>query len=90
MTLMQLPATAGKVLLEDQAFLDLRCIEEPPTRGAMVLRVHRVAQLKNEQALDSFVDPVVVWLGDAYAPVITDLDQMSVLNGISQAVVEWV
>jgi hypothetical protein len=71
---MKLPAAAEKVLLEDEAFLDLRYVEEPPARGTVVLRVHRVTQLEDQQPLDSFVDPVVVRLGDTHAAVITDLD----------------
>jgi hypothetical protein len=84
MTLMQLPAAAGKVLLEDEAFFDLRCIEQPPAGGAVVSRVHGVAQLENQQPLDSFVDPEVVRFGDAHTPVVTDLDQMLVFDGVSQ------
>jgi hypothetical protein len=87
---MQLPATAGKVLLEDEAFLDVRYVEEPPACGAMVLRVHGVAQLENQQPLDSFVDPVIVRLGDADATVITDLDQMPVGDRKEQSLVERV
>lgn len=85
---MQLPATAGKVPLEHEAFLDLRDVEKPPTRGAVVLRVHGVAQLKYQQPLDSLVDPVVVRFGDAHTPVIADLDQVLVRDGISQSVVQ--
>src|SRR6185436_2513434 len=33
MTLMQQPAAAGKVLLEDEALFDLRCVEQPPAGG---------------------------------------------------------
>ena len=87
---MQLPATAGKVLLEDEALFDLRRIEQPPAGGAVVLRVHGVAQLENQQPLDPLVDTVVVRLGHAYASVVADLEQMLVRNCISQAIVESV
>jgi len=87
---MQLPATAGKVLLEDEALFDLRGIEQPPTRGAVVLRVHRVPQLENQQPLDALVDSVIVRLGHADAAVVADLDQMLVRDCVSQAIVEWV
>ena len=85
---MQLPATAGKVLFEDEALVDLRDIEKPPTRRAVVMRVDGVAQLEHQQPLDSLVNAVVVRLGDAHAPVVTDLNQVLVLDRISQSVVQ--
>lgn len=45
---MQLSTTAGKVLFEDEALVDLRDIEKPPTRRAVVLRVDGVAQLEHQ------------------------------------------
>ena len=86
---MQLPATAGKILLEDEALFDFRRVEQPPTRGAVVLRVHRVPQLENQQPLDSLVDSVVVWLGHSHAAAVADLDQMLVRDCVSQTIVEW-
>ncbi len=87
---MQQPAAAGKILLEDEALFDLRCIEQPPAGGAMVLCVNGVPQLENQQPLDTFVNPVVVRFRHAHAPVVTDLNQMPVRDCVSQAIVECV
>src|SRR5262245_9583833 len=88
MTLVQLPATGWEILLENEALLDVRGLEQSPPRGVMRLRVQGVAQLEHQQPLDAFVDAEIVWLGDPHAAVVTDFDQVLVLDGISQTVVE--
>lgn len=86
---MQVASAARKAFLEDEAFLDLGRIEEPPANGVW-LRMHGVAQLKRQQPLGAFVDPVVVWLGDANAVVIADLDQPSVLDREAEELVDGI
>ena len=76
---MRVASTAGECFLENEAFLDLRRVEESPTdRMRWVMK--RIAQLKRQESLDAFVDAVVVWLGDAEAVVVANLNQSSVLD----------
>jgi len=88
MAVVQLPAAAWEILLENEALLDVRGLEQSPPRGVMGLRVHRVAQLEHQHPLDAFVDTEIMRLGDPHAAVVTDFDQVLVLDGISQAVIE--
>lgn len=84
---MQASSTARETLLEDEALLNLGCIEEPPS-DCVQRRMNGVAQLKGEEPLRAFVDAVVVWLGDANAVVIPELDQPPVLDREAKEPVE--
>lgn len=87
MALMQASSTARETLFEDEALLNLRCIEEPPA-DCLRWRMYRVAQLKGKEPFRAFVDSVVVWLGDANAVVIAEFDQPPVLDREAKEPVE--
>jgi len=86
---MHVTPTAGEAFFEDEALLDLGGIEEPPANGVK-RRMHGVAQLKRQEPLGAFVDSVVVWLGDANAVVIADLDQPFVLDRVAEELVDGI
>ena len=85
---MRVTATAVERPVQAQAFVAFRRVEQAAAGEAGMLGAHRAAQLEDQEPFDSLVDSVIVWLRDAYAPVIADLDQMLVLDGESQTVVE--
>ena len=87
MALMQASPVARETLLENEALLKLGCIEESPA-DCVQWRMNGVAQLKSKEPLRAFVDSVVVWLGDANAVVIPELDQPPVLDREAKEPVE--